>query len=221
MAADRIAARGDGARVADHWQATGDAGNYLAYDLASATERGAIMQELAGATYLYNLSVVAITFAAVSVLVMLIRQTMGGKLSNFDLYLIVTYVSLGFAVAAAALLPPLVALFAPAVPVQWAVASGLAAVSIAVATANSMRLRHRAATVHMSVAVRAVFAGYWLSVLALLVNAAVPPVQGVGLHAAAVTFFLLVLMTAFVRRVASRLRLDAESAADDWAPDRG
>ena len=36
------------------------------------------MEELAGATYLYNLSVVAMTFAAVSVLVMLIRQTMGG-----------------------------------------------------------------------------------------------------------------------------------------------
>jgi hypothetical protein len=179
------------------------------------------MEELAGATYLYNLSVVAMTFAAVSVLVMLIRQTMGGKLSNFDLYLIITYVSLGFAVAAAALLPPLVALFAPTAPVLWAIASGLAAVFMAVATANSMRFRDKAAAVHMSGAVRAVFVGYWLSALALLINAVVPPVQSVGVHAAAVTFFLLVLMTAFVRRVASRFRSHAESAADDWEPDRG
>jgi hypothetical protein len=73
----------------------------------------------------------------------------------------------------------------------------------------------------MSGAVRAVFVGYWLSALALLINAVVPPVQSVGVHAAAVTFFLLVLMTAFVRRVASRFRPHAESAADDWEPDRG
>jgi hypothetical protein len=146
------------------------------------------------------------TFAAVSVLVMLIRQTMGCKLSNFDLYLIITYVSLGFAVAAAALLPPLVALFAPTAPVLRAIASGLAAVFMAVATANSMRFRDKAATVHMSGAVRAVFVGYWLSALALLINAVVPPVQSVGVHAAAVTFFLLVLMTAFVPRAFARTR---------------
>lgn len=43
--------------------------------------------ELPGGAYLLNLSLLAITFAAVSVLVMLVRWSMGGKLSNFDIHL--------------------------------------------------------------------------------------------------------------------------------------
>jgi hypothetical protein len=46
--------------------------------------------ELTGETYLFNLSLLALTFAAVSALVMLLRQTMGGRLSYFDVYLIAT-----------------------------------------------------------------------------------------------------------------------------------
>jgi hypothetical protein len=57
--------------------------------------------ELPGETYLFNLSLIAVTFTAVSALVMLMRQTMGGKLSNFDVYLITSYISFGFAVALA------------------------------------------------------------------------------------------------------------------------
>ena len=60
-----------------------------------------------GSTYLYNLSLVSITFAAVSALVMLMRQTMGGKLSKFDVYLVTSYVSGAIAVTIVALLPPL------------------------------------------------------------------------------------------------------------------
>ena len=42
--------------------------------------------DLPGETYLFNLSILSITVAVVSALVMLVRQTMGGKLSNFDIY---------------------------------------------------------------------------------------------------------------------------------------
>ena len=42
--------------------------------------------DVPGEAYLFNLSLLAITFAAVSVLVMLMRQTMGGRLSNFDVH---------------------------------------------------------------------------------------------------------------------------------------
>lgn len=40
--------------------------------------------ELPGSGYLFNLALIAMTFTAVSALVMLVRQTMGGKPSNFD-----------------------------------------------------------------------------------------------------------------------------------------
>ncbi len=179
------------------------------------------MEELPGTPYLYNLSILAITFSAVSVLVMLIRQTMGGKLSNFDLYLIVTYVSLGFVVAIAAVLPPLLNLFGPAPFALWAIASGLGAVFLAAATANAQTLRHKSSSVGMSWVVKGVFASYWIATLALVVNASVAPVQGVGLHAAAITFYFIVLIVAFVRRIASRLRPNSTAAAEDWEPDRG
>ena len=57
------------------------------------------MIELPGAAYLYNLSLLAATVAVVSALVMVVRETMGGKLSKFDVYLLTTYISLGFHVA--------------------------------------------------------------------------------------------------------------------------
>ena len=176
------------------------------------------MEELPGTTYLYNLSLIAVTFSAVSALVMLIRQSMGGKLSNFDIYLIVTYVSLGFVVAVAAVLPPLVALFAPSPTVLWGTASGLAAILVAAVVANSLASRRRAATVPMSSAVTAVFAGYWIAALLFAANAVVGPIQGVGVHAVASTLFLVVLMVAFVRRIASLL---GDKPGDDWDPGRG
>lgn len=70
--------------------------------------------ELPGEVYLFNLSLIAISFAVVSALVMIMRQSMGGKMSLFDVYLISTYISWGFTQSLVALLPPLVALFEPA-----------------------------------------------------------------------------------------------------------
>ena len=67
--------------------------------------------ELPGETFLFNLSLLAITFSAVSVLVTLLRQTMGGELSKFDVYLVNAFVQQGFALAIAAILPPLIARF--------------------------------------------------------------------------------------------------------------
>jgi hypothetical protein len=65
--------------------------------------------EVPGETYLFNLSLIAVTFTAVTALVMLFRQTMGGKLSNFDIYLITSFISFGFAIAISAILLPWVA----------------------------------------------------------------------------------------------------------------
>src|ERR1700682_5144615 len=87
--------------------------------------------ELPGSAYLFNLSIVAMTFAAVSALVMLIRQTMGGKLTDFDVYLMVAFVSMGCVLSVDAMLPPLISIFEPRPGLLWGTASGLAAVSLA------------------------------------------------------------------------------------------
>ena len=39
--------------------------------------------DMPGETYLFNLSLLAVTFAAVSALVMLLRQVMGGRFTQF------------------------------------------------------------------------------------------------------------------------------------------
>jgi hypothetical protein len=93
--------------------------------------------------YLFNLSLMALTFAAVSVLVMLIRQTMGGKLSNFDIHLITSYVSRGFAIAVAAVLPSLIAGFALPEKLFWPVTSGFAALIFSVVMAVTQRQRRQ------------------------------------------------------------------------------
>ena len=174
--------------------------------------------DLPGETYLFNLSILSITVAVVSALVMLVRQTMGGKLSNFDIYLIETFVSWGFVVAADAVLPPLISLFEPPPTVLWATASGLAAVLLAVVVANIIVTRRRVSREPMSALVVVTMAGQWIAVLLLVVNAFVPQVQGVGLFAAALTLSMGLIMWAFVRRIASLL---GDEPSEDWDPRRG
>jgi hypothetical protein len=80
----------------------------------------------------------SITFSAVSALVMLLRQTMGGKLSKFDVYLVIAFVQQVFALAIAAILPPLIARFEVSSAVLWTIASGLAGVVLGWRTAQSL-----------------------------------------------------------------------------------
>ena len=174
--------------------------------------------ELHGETYLFNLSLIAVTFTAVSALVMLLRQTMGGKLSNFDVYLITSFISFGFAIAISAVLPPLVAFFELEPTVLWAVSSGLAAIIIGSTVAANIHRRHMVANEPMSWSVRSSFAANGLSAIILLVNAAVPPWQGMDLFAGALTLSTAAIMLAFVRRIGS---LVGDKPGDDWDPKRG
>lgn len=161
--------------------------------------------ELPGFEYLFNLSLLAITFTAVSALVMLVRQTMGGKLSNFDVYLITAYVSLGFVLAAGAILPPLIALFEPPPALLWAIASGLAAILLGAVMVNIVARRRKASPEPMSRGVIISYSVHGLDVLLLIANAVVPALQDARLFAAALTLSLVSLMWAFVRRIESLL----------------
>lgn len=174
--------------------------------------------ELTGETYLFNLSLLALTFAAVSALVMLLRQTMGGRLSNFDVYLIATYVSLGFVVSAAAILPPLVALFEPAPAGLWAISSGIAAILLAGVMVNVVASRRRASPEPLSQGLVIIFAIHFIDAGVLALNAVIPKFQGVGPFAAALTVSFFMLMLAFVRRIRSLL---GDKPGEDWNPRLG
>ena len=173
--------------------------------------------ELPGAGYLYNLSLLAVTFATVSALVMLIRQTLGGKLSNFDIFLIRGFLSFSLFVAFAAILPPLAALSAVTARVLWPLTSAVAATLLAVNLYAIVVRRRKATRKPAPPGVTIRYFVHGMAIALLVLNAIVPAVQGVALYAAALTLCLGNMMWAFVRRITSLL---GEKSSRDWDPRR-
>jgi hypothetical protein len=174
--------------------------------------------ELPGSAYLFNLSIVAMTFAAVSALVMLIRQTMGGKLTDFDVYLMVAFVSMGCVLSVDAMLPPLISIFEPPPGLLWGTASGLAAVSLASEVAIVYRMRRRASTAPVPHWAAAIFVLHGADALLLAANAVIPGLQDLRVFALALTLSLVVFMFSIVRRIASLL---GDKSGEDWDPQHG
>jgi hypothetical protein len=67
--------------------------------------------EMEGATYLYTLATLMVTFAGFSALLFVIRQAAGAKLSLLDRFIVRNVMTYTFVLTAAALLPALLALF--------------------------------------------------------------------------------------------------------------
>ena len=171
--------------------------------------------ELSASGYLYNLSVVGIGFATVSALVSMLRQTMGGRMSNFDVYLLRTYVSVGLIVAVAAVIPQLLVLLHVPVESVWLVASGVASLPVIVFAFCNPIWRRNAVGPGMPVPIRVVIGLLWIAAAMLVVNAAAPSLRGAGPYALALTIFQTSVMWAFVRRIAS---LMGNTAGEDWNP---
>ena len=174
--------------------------------------------EMPGQTYLFNLSLLAITFSTVSALVMLLRQTMGGKLSNFDVYLVNAYVSYGFVVAIAAIVPPLIAQCALPEQLMWIAASGLAAVILGVRVVQTIRQRLAVVKSPMPAALKAFFAVEGIAVLLFLSDAALPAWRGAAVFDLALTIAFANILWSFVRRISTLLD---DRPEDDWDPKRG
>src|SRR5215813_6358890 len=79
--------------------------------------------DLPGATYLYTLAALSVTFVGFSALVIILRQTFGGELSKLDILITRLFIQLGFMVAASAMLPPLLALFQVPQSLIWRICS--------------------------------------------------------------------------------------------------
>jgi len=173
--------------------------------------------ELPGEAYLFNMSLLAMTFAAVSALVMLIRQSLGGDLSKFDIHLITTYISYGFVLSLIALLPPLVSFFMLPMNVVWTVSSCLAVLIFLPVLVSVMRRRRSASAKPAPVAVRISFVAHGAANLLFVVNAFVQPWQGIHLYAAALTLSIATAMWMFTRRIAS---LFGKMQTGGFDPDR-
>jgi len=60
--------------------------------------------ELPGANYLYALATVSVTFVGFSALLLVFRETIGGRMTGYDSYFALSFMQAGFIVAAGGLL---------------------------------------------------------------------------------------------------------------------
>jgi hypothetical protein len=90
--------------------------------------------ELPGTAYLYNLTLISVTFAGFAALIAALRQMIGGRLTKHDAFLIRSALVRSLIVIVCALLPPLLALFELSPTIIWRLSSFSAAVLIALFT---------------------------------------------------------------------------------------
>lgn len=158
--------------------------------------------ELPNEAYLLNLSLVAMGFASVSALMMLLRQMTGGQITRFDVHLIVTYISVSFAITGGAVAPPLMAHTGLSPAVAWGISGIVAALLTFWHLVTMIRRRLAVAGAAVPPILIIDWAIFGLGGLLLLANGVI---GNSGLHALALTVMLGVAMFAFIRRVGSAL----------------
>jgi hypothetical protein len=153
--------------------------------------------------YLYTIATVGMTFAGLSVLTMILRQLLGGRITKWDSWVTRTWVELGFMTTFGSILPPLLILSGTPAPIAWRISSGVMAVILGSwaltfphrrQAVNPTRLPWQVVTDSLAMDIAA---------LALAANAIVVPGELLaGVHAAAVTAILvgagLLFLFAFV-----------------------
>ena len=102
--------------------------------------------ELPGTNYLYNLTLISVTFAGFAALIAAFRQMVGGRFTIHDAFLIRSALVRSLIVIVCALLPPLLALFELPASTIWRASSLAAAILIALFTMIWPVIVRRAAT---------------------------------------------------------------------------
>ncbi len=113
--------------------------------------------EIKGATLLYTLATLMITFAGFSALLYVVRQAAGGKLSLLDRYIARNVLAYTFVLTGAALLPVLFALFGVEETLIWRVSGVLFAVPMLALQATYPIRRRKAVGSAPPFAIYAVF----------------------------------------------------------------
>ncbi|MGH6673337.1 MAG: hypothetical protein ACRECV_15380 [Xanthobacteraceae bacterium] len=143
-------------------------------------------------SYLYTIATVGMTFAGLSVLTMILRQMLGGRLTKWDSFVTRTWVELGFMTTFGSILPPLLMLFGAPAPIALRISSGVAAVILGSWALTFPRRRRAVNPTRLPLQVVAFSVAMDIVALALAANAIV--VRGellAGIYAAAVTAILI------------------------------
>ncbi len=142
--------------------------------------------------YLYTIATVGMTFAGLSVLTMILRQILGGRMTKWDSFVSRTWVQLGFMTTFGSILPPLLILFGPPAPIAWRVPSGFMAAILGSWALTFPRRRHAVNATRLPLQVVIFLVAMDIAALALAANAIGVPVELMaGVYAAAMTAILI------------------------------
>ena len=142
--------------------------------------------------YLYTIATVGMTFTGLSVLTMILRQMLGGRMTKWDSFVTRTWVELGFMTAFGSLLPPLLMLLGAPAPIAWRLASGVLAVILGSWALTFPRRRRTVNPTRLPVQVVIYCVAMDIAALAFAANAlAVPSEFFAGVYVAAVTAILI------------------------------
>ena len=142
--------------------------------------------------YLYTIATVGMTFAGLSVLTMILRQLLGGRLTKWDSWVTRTWIQLGFMTTLGSILPPLLLLFAAPAPMVWRIPSGVMAVILGSWALTFPRRRQAVNPTRLPLQVIVFTLAMDIAALALAANAIVVPGERLaGIYAAAVTTILI------------------------------
>jgi hypothetical protein len=143
-------------------------------------------------SYLYTIATVGMTFAGLSVLTMILRQMLGGRITKWDSWVTRTWVELGFMTTFGSILPPLLVLLATPTPIAWRISSGIVAVILGSWALTFPRRRRAVNPTRLPLQVVMFSLGMDIAALALAANAVVIPGELLaGVYAAAVTAILI------------------------------
>jgi hypothetical protein len=142
--------------------------------------------------YLYAIATVSMSFAGLSVLTMILRQMLGGRLTKFDSFVTRTWVQLGFMTTFGSILPSLLILFGASAPIAWRISSGVVAVILGSWALTFPRRRHAVNPMRLPLQVVIFLLAMDVAALALAANAIVVPGELLAaVYAAAVTAMLI------------------------------
>ncbi len=130
--------------------------------------------------YLYTLATVGMTFAGLSVLTMILRQMLGGRVTKFDSFVTRTWIQLGFMTTFGSILPPLLTLFGAPAPIAWRISSSVMAVILGSWALTFPRRRHAVNATRLPLQVVIFLLAMDIAALALVANAVVAPAAAVG-----------------------------------------
>jgi hypothetical protein len=142
--------------------------------------------------YLYTIATGGMTFAGLSVLTMILRQILGGRVTKWDSFVTRTWVQLAFMTTLGSILPPLLILFQAPAPIAWRISSAVMAVILGCWALTFPRRRQAINPTRLPLQVVIFSLSMDIAALALAANIILVPGEFlVGVYAAAVTAILI------------------------------